>query len=727
LDAKQLVKNALASGKKSLTEAESKKVLNSYGIPVVEEAVATTLSETVAAATRFGYPVVVKAVGENILHKTEKNLVHLNLMNERDVEEASKRIVEKAPDAHFLVQPQIKGKREFVAGLYRDHQFGPVILFGLGGVFTEAIADIALRLAPLTRTDAAEMIDGIKAQSFAGPFRGEKAIDKETMIGILLGLSTIAIQHSEVAEIDINPVIVKADGSLVAVDALITLDRSEEQPKASPKIPAPDIHRLFFPRSVAFIGASSNLGKWGHNLICNTIAGGFKGNAYPVNLKGGVIADTPVVKTVAELPGDVDLAVVTLPAKFILDLIPQLAEKGIKSVVLITSGFGETGAEGKKLEKKLVQKARDTGVLILGPNTMGICNPHCSFYCVGANIRPIPGSTAVVAQSGNMGLQLLAFAEKQGIGIRAFSGSGNEAMLTIEDYMEAFEVDDRTRTVMLYIESVKNGRRFFESALRVSKKKPIVLLKGGQTRAGRKAASSHTGAMATDARLFDAVCHQAGIVNVDQPMELLDLSAGFASLPLPKGNRVAIMTLGGGWGVVTADLCNQHGLDVPELTSELIAKMDEILPPYWSRSNPVDLVGENDLSLPLTVMEALLAWDGCDAVINMGIYGRRHLLKRRVESVITADSSFTKAELDSIVQMLTDFENNYISEIVRLMEAFDKPVYGVSLGSNQEDFTVNRVKGHDLKAVFFETPERAVKTAARMVEYQRFRTRHKVT
>ena len=354
----------------------------------------------------------------------------------------------------------------------------------------------------------------------------------------------------------------------------------------------------------------------------------------------------------------------------------------------------------------------------------GICNPHCDFYCAGVAVRPIAGSTAVVAQSGNMGLQLLAFAEEQGIGIRAFSGSGNEAMITIEDYMEAFEVDDRTRTVMLYIESVKDGRRFFESARRVSPQKPIVLLKGGQTQAGRKAASSHTGAMATDSRLFDAVCRQAGIVNVDQPMELLDLSAGFASLPLPKGNRMAIMTLGGGWGVVTADLCEQYGLEVPALSSNLIAEMDNILPSYWSRANPVDLVGERDFTLPLRVMESLLAWKGCDAVMNLGIYGRRHFAKRLLESVKTADSAYSVEELDDGIRAYADFEQKYVSEIVRLMETFDKPVYGVSMGTDEEDQTVLRIEGHDLKAVFFETPERAVKTAARMVEYQRFCKRH---
>jgi acyl-CoA synthetase (NDP forming) len=230
--------------------------------------------------------------------------------------------------------------------------------------------------------------------------------------------------------------------------------------------------------------------------------------------------------------------------------------------------------------------------------------------------------------------------------------------------------------------------------------------------------------MASDTRLFDALCKQAGIVKVDQPMELLDLSAAFSSLPLPQGNRVAIMTLGGGWGVVTADLCDQFGLDVPPLSSALIDRIDRILPPYWSRSNPVDLVGENDLSLPLTVMEALLEWDGCDAVINLGIFGRRIFLKRMAASVKNADPSYTQKSLDEAVNRFSDFENSYIEAIVRLMENYGKPVFGVSLLTDEKDATVYRVDGHDLKSVFYETPEQAVKAAARMVEYQRYRSRH---
>ncbi|BBO80066.1 acyl-CoA synthetase [Desulfosarcina ovata subsp. sediminis] len=723
METHEWVRKALASGRRALTETESKTILGGYGVPVVTETIVSTADEAVATARQIGFPVVIKGIGENLLHKTESGVVHLNLNDAAAVSRAAGQILNTLPEIKILVQPQVVGQRELVAGIFRDPHFGPAVLFGLGGIFTEALSDVVLRLAPLTREDALDMIESVRSRRLLDAFRGEAAVDRESLVGTLMGLSAIATDIPEIAEIDINPFIAAADGTLAAVDALITLADPDNVSAVSPPVPPPAIHAFFHPRSVAFIGASSQMGKWGHTLLCNTISCGYQGEIYTVNPKGGVIAGKPAFKQVGDIPGPVDLAVVTVPAAGVMDLIPQLEAKGVRNMLLVTSGFGEIGSEGKRLERQLVDAARDAGILVLGPNTMGIGNPHIHFSCMATGGCSMAGTTAVVSQSGNMGAQLLAFAEKQGIGIRAFSGSGNEAMLTIEDYMEGFEVDPLTETVMLYIESVKNGRRFFESARRVSRKKPIVLLKGGQTDAGRRAAASHTGAMASDVRLFDAMCRQAGIVKVDQSMELLDLSAGFASLPLIRGNRIAIMTLGGGWGVITSDMCNRFNLEVPELPAALIARIDKILPTYWSRTNPVDLVGENDLDIPLSVLEALLEWDGCDGVINLGIFGRRFLVRRLADSVARADDSYTRKMLEETVRTSSDFEKRYIREIVRLMEKFQKPIFGVSILTEENDSTVYPVDGHDLKAIFFETPERAVKTAARMAEYRRYLSR----
>ncbi|WP_373499875.1 acetate--CoA ligase family protein [Desulfococcus sp.] len=708
----------------ALNEHQSKLLLKAYGVPVVDEAIVTSVPDAVDAAGAFGFPVVLKGLGRTLLHKTERRLVHLNLATPESVEIAARSVMEEAGAAleGFLIQPQVTGRRELVAGLFKDPLFGPVIMFGIGGVFAEALKDVTFRLAPLTQVDIDSMTGEIRAKEILGNFRGEAAVNRRQLARTLLALSRIAVDRPNVSEIDINPLIVTETGEIRAVDALVAFGGIPGVRKTLPPVDPHLLGKFFHPRSIVFVGASSQFGKWGHNLLSTTIARGFGGDIHLVNPKGGRIAGREVHPSVRDIPGPVDLAVVTIPAAGVMPLISELKKKGITNMLLITSGFSETGAEGRRAEEALMAAARASGILVIGPNTMGITNPHIRLYCTGSHVGPEPGDTAVVAQSGNMGTQLLAFAENQGIGIRCFSGSGNEAMVTVEDYLDAFEVDALTRNVVLYIESVKDGRRFFESTRRIGRKKPIILMKGGRTEAGGRAAASHTGALSSDNRIFEAVCRQAGIVTADYPMDLLDLAAAFSSLPLPRGSRAAIMTFGGGWGVVTADLCAEFGLEVPPLSDGIIRKFDAILPDYWSRSNPVDIVGEYDPNVAMTVLTELMKWDGCDAVINLGLIGRSALLGRIVDSVKLADPSYDRAFLDTLLQGIIEFEKKYVQYISELMGACSKPVFGVSFAFDQEERTVYPVAGQIYKSVVYPTPEKAVKSLAKMVRYREFLT-----
>ncbi len=709
-----------SSGQGTLDEHQSKQLFKAYQIPVVEEHLVTTEDQAVSAAGKLGYPAVLKGIGPAWQHKTEAGLVWLNLKDAGAVQNAVRHIQKIAGSEldGIVVQPLLTGQRELMAGLFRDPHFGPVVLFGVGGTLAEALDDVAMAVAPLQRGDALAMIRHLKAQKLLSPFRGEEEVDTEALVQVLLALSRMAEERPEISEVDINPLKVSPEGSICAVDGLVVLRSHESIQLTSHPISPETIGRIFYPRSIVFIGASAKIGKWGHMLPVNTIGGGYEGDVYLVNPKGGQMLGRTAHTSLEEIPDHVDLAVVTIPAKAVPDLIPQLQKKNIRQMVLISSGFSETGPEGKALENRVVSAARKAGILIHGPNTMGIANPHIQLFCTGSSVSPLAGGTAMVSQSGNMGVQLLAFAEKQGIGIRGFSGSGNEAMITVEDYLEGFEIDELTRTVVLYVESIRDGRRFFESARRVSRKKPIVLLKGGQTQAGGKAATSHTGALMTDSRVFDAMCRQTGIIKVEKPMELLDLAAAFSSLPLPQGPRVAIMTLGGGWGVVTADLCHRHKLDVPELDTDIIEILDPLLPPYWSRANPVDLVGEQNPELPLKALETLTAWEGCDAVIHLGILGRRIFLERLAKAALKSDPHVDTDYMLNLQDILNKFERNYIAHTVRLMERFKKPIVGVHLLTDGQDQTVYRVEGASFKGVFYETPERAVYALSQLVAYQ---------
>lgn len=719
MKAVELIERAKSEVRTVLNEAEAKQLLKCYGVPVVEETVVETLDDAVAQAQITGFPVVLKGLGSRLTHKTERGLVRLNLKDTDDVRSAAREILNAAGDdlEGFLIQPMLSGRREFVAGLFRDAQFGPVVMFGLGGVFTEALDDVVFRLAPLNEVHAGHMLDELCAAKLLGPFRGERAVKREQIVQTLLGLSRLGLDYPEVAEVDINPLLIGPDGEVRAVDALVMLGEKTGKETAYPPVGARAMRDLFYPNSIVIVGASPRFGKWGHRIFTNIAGGDFKGEIYLVNSKGGKIAGRHVFKSVTEIPGQVDLAIVMIPASQVLELIPQLKAKGIKSMLIITSGFSESGEQGRHLEEQLVREAREAGILLLGPNTMGMCNPHHALYATGAHVRPKPGSMALVTQSGNLGVQLLAFAEREGIGIRAFCGSGNEAMVTIEDCMDAFDLDDLTRTVVLYIESVKNGRRFFETARSVGCKKPVVVLKGGRTQVGERAAASHTGALASDLKVFEAACRQAGIVLVEQPMDLLDLAAAFSSLPLLKSKRVAIVTMGGGWGVVTADLCVEYGLEVPDLSPEIISRINQILPPYWSHSNPIDLVGERAPKIPIMVIEELLKWEGCDALIHMGILGHAFFVRWQVNSMKIVEKDHDLVALENLPRQQTQVERSFIEHVVRMMEKYKKPIVGVSMVSDETTRTITDIEESPYKGVSFLTPERAVKALAKMYTY----------
>jgi len=706
---------------KSLSESESKRLLADYGIPFVKTITAPDSLEAVRAAEELKFPVVLKGNGAALSHKSEHGLVRLNLTTAAQVSQAAQEIADTAGPAleGYIVQPMLAGKREFVAGLMRDPLFGPIVMFGLGGVFTEALTDVVFRAVPLDVIEAQSMLEEISATKLLGDFRGEKAADRTTLVGCLLGLAKLATDRPDVAEVDINPLLIGPQGQVNALDALVVL--AEPTPMHQRQAIAPQrLAEIFHPRSIAFIGASNLFGKWGQSLPANLLAHGYPGEVYLINPKGGSQWGRPVYTNLAEIPGTVDLAVITIPAALVRGVIKELQGKGVRSVLLISSGFSETGEAGRILEQQLVEDAEEAGIVFLGPNTMGIQNPHLKLILTGVHVGPKPGSTALISQSGNMGVQLLSFADAQGLGIRAFGGSGNEAMVAIEDFLEAFAGDKLTRTVLLYLESVKDGRRFFQAARRVGRKKPVIVLKGGRTAAGNRAAASHTGAMAADFKIFAALCRQAGVVTVHQPEDMLDASMVFSSLPMPRGRRVAIMTLGGGWGVVASDLCSEQNLIVEPLSDALVAELDHMLPPYWSRTNPVDLVGENDLELPIKAIEILAAWDGCDAIIHLGVSGREYLLETLLESVGAVDPAADRKVAGHILQRLHSWGDEYIRHTVRLMERYQKPILGVTLTADPQKQAIYEVENSPYNGVFFTSPERAVKALSHMCQYRDF-------
>ena len=381
-----------------------------------------------------------------------------------------------------------------------------------------------------------------------------------------------------------------------------------------------EFDRLFNPSTIAVVGASNFPGKWGFIMPMSILGGGFRGSLFPVNPNESHVLGLHSYPTLESIDDELDLVIVTIPAGKVAAILEEAAGKNVRNVLIVASNFSEVGGEGIELEREIAGIANRARMTIIGPNTMGIFSAPASLSALGAPVFPRSGGVGFISQSGNLGVQLLSWGKKRGIGFSRFIGSGNEANTEITDFLEFLGEDPQTRTIALYMEGVEDGRRFLDVARRITPHKPIIVLKGGKGKQGERAVRSHSGALTGSLELFTGMFEQAGVVVAETSEEMMDLVTGFTSLPIPEGDRVAVMTMGGGWGVVAADACDREGLELARLPEHLISELDGLLPRFWSRNNPVDIVGNLKRSNHFRVIEALAGCREVDALITMGTF-----------------------------------------------------------------------------------------------------------
>ncbi len=718
-EAAEVIAGAVAEGLAALDESQAKALLVEYGIAAPDGGLARDEDEAVAIARHLNGPVAVKAVGTHINHKTERGLVILDVRGDEAVRSAARSLLAttEGEGALLLVERMVRGAREFMIGMKRDPLFGPVVVFGVGGVFAEAHNDISLGVTPLEDRDAHDMLAGIRASALLGEVRGLPPVDRAALVASIRALARIAEDHPAIAEIDVNPFIVEGS-TPVAADALVILDPAAARDTAAPvqQVTSPsDLEPLFSPRSVAVIGASSDPTKWGGSLLRNLVHGDFHGPIYPVNGRGGMLGDLPAYASIAELPEAPDLALIALGAAHVSAVVKQCGERGIPVALVVAAGFSEAGEDGANAEAELVRTAHEAGVTLIGPNCMGMLATHCGLQAVGfLELNPQPGGLSIISQSGNIGVQLVNRAERRGVGIDKYLTVGNEASTSAVDMLNALADDEQTAAVLVYLEGIGDGRRFLDVMRSITPKKPVVVLRGGMTELGCKAAASHTGALATGADVFMAAARQTGCLVRTGPDESFDLALCLSALPLPAGRRVAVMTLGGGWGVLAADEVARAGLELAPLEAQVLAQLDELLPGYWSRNNPVDLVAAVAPDLAERTLTVLAESEVVDAVVVLCI----------LRSPSTGWTSEDMPAFEAAGPGRHGFspaETAFLTCVSELMERTGKPIINVPLRP-LETATFASSARHD--PVILYSPVAAVRALAAMAWYREYVATH---
>ncbi len=454
-----------------------------------------------------------------------------------------------------------------------------------------------------------------------------------------------------------------------------------------------ELDRLFNPSSLAMVGASKDEYKSGGRFLKSLIDSGFKGKLYPVNSKESEIMGLRNYPSILDIPGEVDLAYVTIPARAVPQVMAECSQKGVRFAVVHGAGFSELGTEGKELEEEMLKLARQGGTRIIGPNCMGLYSPRAAINTIVS--RDISadeiGSVAFVGQSGWVTENIIQMGYERGLRFSKVVSIGNQSDLSIEDLLEYFASDTDTEVIAFYIEGIKRGREFLQLARQISRRKPIIVWKAGRTEVGIRAAASHTGSLAGNNVIFDAALVQGGIAIARNLDELIDLAVGFTCPVLPRGNKIGLLVESGGGAVAGADAAEALGLEVPALSAkiqkELMDKLAGIIPPFSSPRNPVDIV-----------------WSPTEGAAQLYIQCSRIMLKA-VDAIV--------------IVCYADFDDTLITGIRDLRNETEKPIFIIPGHPGERRTGMSLLTKNGIPT--FNIPERAIKTLSAMVRYSNYR------
>jgi acyl-CoA synthetase (NDP forming) len=469
------------------------------------------------------------------------------------------------------------------------------------------------------------------------------------------------------------------------------------------------LYPIVNPKSIAFFGGSNRFSSMGTNQLSSLKSFGFPGKIYPIHPKEKRVLDLEAYQSLQELPEVPDLAVVVLPTGVVLQALEECGRKGIKHAIVVSGGFNEVGGEGVALEKKLIAVADQYGICFLGPNCLGVANPHHHFNVTFLPFEGRPGFIGLASQSGSLITQMFGYLNRCGLGFSTGISVGNEAVVDIVDCMEYLAACPHTKVIGLYIESIRRGRKFIDTARSIVRHKPIVAFYVGGSEAGKRASFSHTGAMAGPDSVYDGVFRQCGIIRADSIPELFDFCWVLGTCPCPQGNRQIVQTHSGGPGAAAADASSRNGLKLIQFSEKTLQKLTPLVPHTGSVNNPVDLTfSKNPMDYFADIPDVLLGETAADGLLIYYLTPRQ-LIRRTMENM--------EIPPDRIPKLTEQLFNNQAESLAALIKKHQKPVIGFTFQSHENMF-IQKLMGHGLPV--FPSPDRAARAMAALVSYSRF-------
>jgi acetate---CoA ligase (ADP-forming) subunit alpha len=467
------------------------------------------------------------------------------------------------------------------------------------------------------------------------------------------------------------------------------------------------LFKIANPKSIAYFGASNNFSSMGTNMLQSIQAMGFKGALYPVHPKEKTVLGLPAYGSVSDLPETPDLAVIVLPTRIVIETMDACGQKGIKHAIVVTAGFKEMGPEGIALEKKLLETTRKYGINIVGPNCIGVTNPHHLLNSTFLPFEGKPGFIGMASQSGSFITQMFGYLGPRGLGFSTGFSVGNEADIDIVDCMEYFGACPHTKVIALYVESIKRGRAFIETARAITPKKPIVAFYVGGSEGGRRAGFSHTGSLAGPDKLYEGVFRQSGVIRAYSIEQMFDFCYVLGTLPPPAGNRVVIQTHSGGPGAAAADGCSRAGLELPSLSEKTLEKLSPFIPSTASNANPVDLTyTKNPLDFFSKIPEILLDDANTDGML-VYFLASASMIKRALEGM-----GMSAKDVEENTEKIIDQQCDSMSE---LMKSGGKPLIGFSFLTRENSF-IGKLQDNGVPVL--PGPERAAKAMGALTKYK---------